>query len=446
MNIGIVTTWFERGAAMVSRAYLETLSDEHSVFIYARGGEEQAIGDPHWDAPYVTWAKIPRYPQLGPIEWSDLRAWVSDRALDVIIFNEERQWDVILKARKLGPLIGAYVDYYTHETVPFFQLCDFLLCNTSRHYSVFGEHPQALYIPWGTDCGLFQPQERPEDQDGVVFFHSAGMGGVNLRKGTDILVRAFQNVTGAARLAIHSQVPVERYGPVTEIIRADTRIEFIEATVGAPGLYHRGDVYVYPTRLEGIGLSVPEALACGLPVITTDCAPMNEFVQDGRTGVLVDVERYQEREDGYYWPESICSEDALVEAMQTYVDDPDLAAAHAAAARAYALQHLDWRKNSDELGTQLRSLGRHSPRRSLVRRVRRYERVRASPHAMGLAFTAHGHQDSALVRRYLPVGVWNDPTWLQNRGVWSIAAQALVGYRVSSALRKMAGRLCLPSL
>ena len=32
-----------------------------------------------------------------------------------------------------------------------------------------------------------------------------------------------------------------------------------------------GDVFVYPSRLEGIGLCVPEALACGLPVITTDC-------------------------------------------------------------------------------------------------------------------------------------------------------------------------------
>lgn len=40
MNIGIVTTWFERGAAYVSRVYLEMLQKEdHNVFVFARGGK-----------------------------------------------------------------------------------------------------------------------------------------------------------------------------------------------------------------------------------------------------------------------------------------------------------------------------------------------------------------------------------------------------------------------
>lgn len=39
MNIGLVTTWFERGAAYVSKAYLNSLKTDNNVFIYARGGE-----------------------------------------------------------------------------------------------------------------------------------------------------------------------------------------------------------------------------------------------------------------------------------------------------------------------------------------------------------------------------------------------------------------------
>lgn len=54
MNVGIVTTWFERGAAYVSRAYMETLSRWHKVFVYARAGERYAQGDPKWDKEYVT--------------------------------------------------------------------------------------------------------------------------------------------------------------------------------------------------------------------------------------------------------------------------------------------------------------------------------------------------------------------------------------------------------
>lgn len=47
MRIGIITTWFERGAAYVSRQFMELLQQTDEVFIYARGGEKYAMGDPN---------------------------------------------------------------------------------------------------------------------------------------------------------------------------------------------------------------------------------------------------------------------------------------------------------------------------------------------------------------------------------------------------------------
>ena len=35
MNIGFVSTWFERGAAYVTKAYIELLKDENNIYIYA---------------------------------------------------------------------------------------------------------------------------------------------------------------------------------------------------------------------------------------------------------------------------------------------------------------------------------------------------------------------------------------------------------------------------
>lgn len=55
MNIGFVSTWFERGAAYVTRQYVDALRNEHNVYVYARGGEQYAKGNPDWDLPYVTW-------------------------------------------------------------------------------------------------------------------------------------------------------------------------------------------------------------------------------------------------------------------------------------------------------------------------------------------------------------------------------------------------------
>lgn len=387
MNIGIVTTWFERGAAYVSRAYMEALSSQHRVFIYARAGERYAQGQPQWDGPYVTWGRRVRGAPLTYVHWGDFRHWVATHQLDMVLFNEQRSWEVILNALKLDIAIGAYVDYYTPETVPFFWLYDFLLCNTARHYSVFREHPHAWHIPWGTDLEVFKPGPMPTQRDVLTFFHSCGLS--PLRKGTDILVRAFRNVTGNVKLIVHSQGPLIA-SPIAALLAEDPRIELIEAEVGAPGLYHLGDVYVYPTRLEGIGLTIAEALASGLPVITTDDAPMNEFVVRGLNGRLVDVAERRRRWDGYYWPESICDERSLTAAMQFYADHRQDLPGYRQAARAYAESRLDWRANARDLPALLASLprGHRIVDLQLRRKAALFEqsqRRRSSPRPLDLA-------------------------------------------------------------
>jgi glycosyltransferase involved in cell wall biosynthesis len=209
-----------------------------------------------------------------------------------------------------------------------------------------------IYIPWGTDVGLFKPINTTKlvNDSYVTFFHSAGMGGLNLRKGTDALVKAFDELPGNSRLVIHSQVRIDKYGKdVSDIIKNNKRIEFVCQTVTAPGLYHLGDVYVYPTRLEGIGLTICEALSCGLPVITTDSPPMNEFVSQDINGDLIEVEKYTVRSDGYYWPESHISQNNLTKILNKYANDVDLVLRQKHNARNYALKHCDWAKNSSEL-------------------------------------------------------------------------------------------------
>ena len=208
--------------------------------------------------------------------------WLQTNSIDIIIFNEEHNVVTVNRVKKLGYFVGAYIDYYKKDTVKDFKVYDFLLCNTKRHYSVFKDFDNALYIPWGTDVNLFKPSLKKNsitsNESPIVFFHSAGWGGVNLRKGTDLLVKAFQNVTGNVKLIIHSQAPLSKYGTIGQMIRQNESIEFLTETVSAPGLYYLGDVFVYPTRLEGIGLSVSEALSCGIPVITTNVPPLSEFV------------------------------------------------------------------------------------------------------------------------------------------------------------------------
>ncbi|MBT3276277.1 MAG: glycosyltransferase family 4 protein [Spirochaetales bacterium] len=383
MRIGIVTTWFERGAAYVSRQYAELLSSQHDIYIYARAGEEQEKENTVWNQYDICWDKersISRY--IGAyLNLRQMKAWIRSKNLHIVLFNEQQWWPAVIAARECDVVIGAYVDYYTKATVPFFGSYDFLLCNTRRHHSVFSKHEKAIYIPWGTNCDLFKPQQKERRKDDrVVFFHSAGMNPE--RKGTEIAIKALDLLyqqRQPCKMLIHTQRDIGIFFPdlkvvISKLIQAEV-LEIITGTVAAPGLYHRGDVYVYPTRLEGIGLTIAEAYACGLPVIVPDEPPMNEFISPEQAErSLVPVSSRRPRDDGYYWPLCIVDESDLSEKMRMYIENSGNLGELQNAARSHAVAHLNWENNSAALNDAMKHLHRTVIDAKVTAAIRKHER------------------------------------------------------------------------
>jgi len=88
---------------------------------------------------------------------------------------------------------------------------------------------------------------------------------------------------------------LDRDPPLVEHLRAELRAHEIEDrvllagesdAVGMAEHYHRADVFVLPTEYEGYGMSVAEALARGLPVISTDTGAIADIVTSD-AGLLV---------------------------------------------------------------------------------------------------------------------------------------------------------------
>lgn len=191
------------------------------------------------------------------------------------------------------------------------------------------------------------------NSDLLRFFHSAGMN--PSRKGTDIFIKSLTslaNITTNFKAIVHTQRAIADFFPelTNEIdqLQRTGLLEVIEKSIPAPGLYHMGDVYVYPSRLDGIGLTVAEALSCGLPVIVTDEPPMNEFSAP-ISSLLVAVEKRYSRSDGYYWPIAEASVSSLCSRMlEIIIGEYDINEMKLSA-RAYALDQLDWEKNSSVL-------------------------------------------------------------------------------------------------
>lgn len=405
MRVGIVTTWFERGAAYVSRAMCDSLQESGlEVEIYARG-EKYAKNDPRWDLGNVWWGKRLWWPGSGKIERNDFELWIRSKSIDVVFFNEQRWWQPVIWCNDIGIPTGTYVDYYREGDVDLFQAYDFLICNTRRHYSVFSWHPGAKYMPWGCDIELYSPKEANSGE--VTFIHSAGWD--PYRKGTDLVCEAFRRAGDnlAARLIIHAQCHFNN--PLS----GNPRVEVITATIPPPGIYHLGDFYIYPSRLDGLGLTMAEAMSCGLPLITTAEPPMLEFSELYAGNVAVPVRRRFSRADGYYWRIAEVDVDCLTKTIISIASLPKVEIERMRReVRNIAVTHLDRRRNLSFLSEIVRNANWTRLERDL--RVRLEDRDASSFAGWFDSFigvTPFDQATQCFMRRYR---AWKNPNFYGN--------------------------------
>ena len=112
------------------------------------------------------------------------------------------------------------------------------------------------------------------------------------RKGFDILLRAWKNCSKDETLYIIGSEPTEEY---LKIQRENnlTNVHFVgfKNPKELRNYYQAADVFVFPTREDIWGLVINEAMANGLPVITTErCVAGKELVKEGENGYIVGVE------------------------------------------------------------------------------------------------------------------------------------------------------------
>ena len=131
--------------------------------------------------------------------------------------------------------------------------------------------------------------ERPGRR--VVLF----LGRINFKKGLDLLARAFGDLA-RQRADVHLVLA----GPDDDGYGATVRRWLGEAgvlerctiagmQVGAAKLaaLHRADVFVLPSYSENFGVTVVEAMACGLPVVVSDRVNIWREIAEARAGLVV---------------------------------------------------------------------------------------------------------------------------------------------------------------
>ena len=95
-------------------------------------------------------------------------------------------------------------------------------------------------------------------------------------------------------------------------------------------LYNSAQIVVSPSLYEGFGLPAAEAMACGTPVVATTAGAFPEFIDDGRTGLLV--------------PPG--DPEALAAAIKSLLSDPARCERMGAAASEHIRTNFTWQRTT----------------------------------------------------------------------------------------------------
>lgn len=160
-------------------------------------------------------------------------------------------------------------------------------------------------IPYGAPIDYFHPQPKTDK-----LFRALFVGSVCPRKGVHYLLQAWKELqlSDSELLLVGSNgFPegwLDRYKDVFRYIPSVPHASLNE-------YYSSANVLVFPSLVEGFGLVLLEAMACGIPVITTPNTAGSDILTDGVEGFIVpirDVEALKEKlEWCYSHPQELAS-------------------------------------------------------------------------------------------------------------------------------------------
>jgi glycosyltransferase involved in cell wall biosynthesis len=206
---------------------------------------------------------------------------------------------------------------------------------------------KVAYSPHGVDTERFRPASTDERSrlreqlgwpaDAVIFIYT---GRLLRGKGLDTLLDAFAAIAAEdarARLVLVGSGAGQALS-VEDELRARAARDGLAGRVVFTGrlddlspALRASNVFVFPSLFEGLGISLVEAAACGLPSVGSRTGGIVDVLGDGRAGVLVP-------------PGDVA---ALAAALRSLLADPARRAVLGAGARAVACERFDLRDSVD---------------------------------------------------------------------------------------------------
>lgn len=163
-----------------------------------------------------------------------------------------------------------------------------------KHYAVHKDKIMTIYN--GVDLARFNPEGKekwrknvrnnlniPEDLK-VLLFVGSGFE----RKGLKTLIHAIPLIKGDVKTLVIGKGNTNKYKVLAERLGVSDKIMFLGAQKEIEKFYAASDLFVLPTLYDPFSNATLEAMASGMPVITTTNNGVAELIDNGHEGFVMD--------------------------------------------------------------------------------------------------------------------------------------------------------------
>lgn len=278
MNIGVISYANASGHGAAVYSLKEMLSEMSQMIVPNKVKDVTQWYKPHENDYHATQnvapPESPRPYIVPPVE--ELEAWLDIAGIKAVLLIEfPFNWDFlpVFKRRGIKIMMMPLFDCFPLFAYKHVEMIDAWIAPTDvafRYLKKQFDNVYRLHVP--IDIERFAFKERGHGTGELL--HNGGYLGAGARKSTAKVCRAFKELRATMpgiKLTVNMQVP---FG-----CEDDEGITYNIRNVPCPeSLYETGDVFIYPSVAEGIGLQILEAMSCGFPVVTTNYPPMNEYI------------------------------------------------------------------------------------------------------------------------------------------------------------------------
>lgn len=146
-------------------------------------------------------------------------------------------------------------------------------------YKEYAPEKNIISIPLGVDSSKFIYKEK---NPGNGVFNYLFVGNVTYAKGIDILIEAFHQISAANMQLTFAGAKGDAY----KLLSKDKRIKYAGKLSyhDLNKLYQQSDVLILPSRLDGFGMVVTEAMATGTPAIVSTHTGAKDLIKHDYNG------------------------------------------------------------------------------------------------------------------------------------------------------------------